>query len=425
MTKRVILSMFLLTILALVGMTLAKKNSSYTYSFSLPEMDLEKEHQDFTSLIQNHQINLKKNPANHVEMATLAQVFLARAKISDSSDYYQAAANYAYRSIKFAPLNNPVAFFVLAELALFERDFSRAERLAQMILMHSNSKSPEAYLVLARSQLGLGNLDKAMSFADELIELFPSEKAFSLRAAILAEQGRDQEAVMDFEEAIKLMEDDPTQASFTRAMYADYLIDRPNIRATSEKAKILLNEALRILPTSSYALGVAGELYGREKKYIEAIKFYKAAFRISKNLNFLFREAETYKQMGKNDLSMQLIDQIEILLREDLKNPRSLHANTLIKVLLFRGQSKDYAESLRLAYREKFLRPGVESLILYTWALEMNNQVLEARKNVRYLLAKNILSEDVLKRAGTIEEKLKNKNLADIYKNQILSGNEL
>lgn len=117
--------------------------------------------------------------------------------------------------------------------------------------------------------------------------------------------------------------------------------------------------------------------------------------------------------------------QIEDLIRDDMKLQRSGHVLELVRLFLLRGDKKDLAEALRLTGRETIQRPGIEPQLLYSWALEMNEQVLLARKSIRTLLAKNIYTAEVLERASIIEEKLRNKNLADVYKTQLNLSKQL
>lgn len=416
MTKNIIISLSLLGFLAGVAHYFSQKKSNYAYSFSLPKTSEEKLHLDFVSEVDFSLDRIKKNPTSHQALSALAQLFLKRADYLGSSLYFTQAAIYAYRSLKLMPTQNPGAFYVLAKIAEADRNFSRAILYAQLILQQKKSSSPEAFLLLSTSNLALGNLEQAMAWVDELIAIFPSEKAYTLRASILAEQGRDQEAILDFEEAIKLLEDDPIQASETRAKYGQFLIDQPAQKNYLENARDLLNEALKINPRSSLALEVMGKLFEKEKKFQEASNFYQKAFRQSREIRYLVMEAKAQKFANKEELSKALYKQAEILLRFDLKESRTARTIDLIRLMLERGDTRDFAETMRLASKEKTLHPNSETLALYTWAMEMNGQLLEARKSIRGLLAKNIRTEAILARASIIEEKLKNEKLADVYR---------
>lgn len=425
MTKRIIVSMLLLSLLATLGVLLANKNSDYLYTFSVLSINEEKRDRDFVNGVDSYLKKIKWNPTDHRSMAMLSRLYLERAKELDSKEYYLQAARYAYRSIAILPLYSPAAYFVLADIALVDHEFEKALHYAQIILTQKKSNSPEASLILAKSHFALGNFEQAMIFADELIALFPSEKAYTLRATILAGQGRDLEAMNDFEEAIKLLEDDPVQASYTRAAYARFLISRSAQKGNLATAKNLLEEALRITPHSSFALELMGSLYEKEKKFQDAVKYFKLGFKQSKQIIFLFKEAKSYQLAGNTELASTLFAQTESLLRPDLKNAKSTSTIDLIRLLLERGRESDFSESLRLATREKNLRPTPEALILYSWALEVNGHLLEARKSLRGMLARNIHGEEVLKRAAIVETKLNNQNLANIYKNQTLTSSAL
>lgn len=425
MKKRIVISLSLLALLAALGINFAKQKSDYRYTYNLPVISDEKRHNDFRGQVEFYVKKISKNPGAHADMSLLAQLYAERAKELDSSEYYFLAARYAYKSINAMPLYNPAAYFVLADIALAQNDFTRAINLAHVILKQRKSKSPEAYIILSKSHFALGNLVDAMAYADELIAIFPSEKAFSLRAGILAEQGRNKEALTDYEEAISLREDDPVQASETRAMFANFLINRSTQASHLENAKKLLDEALRINPTSAIALGFMGKYYETEEKYSKAIFYYKEAFRQSKQFSYLIKEARVHKLANEAEIADLIFAQTEVLIRQDLKKSKMTNARDLIRLMLERGNPLDYPETLYLASKSGIGRATTEALLLHAWALELNGQLKLARKMIRQILARNFHSEEVLERASSIEAKLKNKNLSDIYKSMNLTSRAL
>jgi tetratricopeptide (TPR) repeat protein len=423
MYKKIIFSVFTLSLVATVGIIYAKKKPAYVYQFPLTIESPEKIEEDFQKQVSFYLKRLKRNPSSFQDTAIISQLYAAQGKNSGLINYFQLAQNYAFKSIYYTHYFNTTAYFVLADIAQTEHQFPKSILYAQKILKEK-PRSPEAFLILVKAYLALGNLVEANHYADELISVMPSESAYTFRAIVLSNQGRDDEAILDFEEALKIEEDDPVQASFTRVMYARFYITNYNSKKGSLNfAEDLLKEALRITPTSHLALGLTGDFFEKDNNnYKAAIKFYKAAFSESKLLIYLLKEARAHKLLGEEAFAQALYKQTEILLRDDLRKNKNANNNELIRLLLERGNSKDYPEAMRLAFNERKIRGNPETLILLSWALEMNNHLVEARRVLRDVLAKNYRSDEIYIRAISIEDKLKNSNLAKLYRNNLLTS---
>ncbi|MBC7537927.1 MAG: hypothetical protein H7281_03850 [Bacteriovorax sp.] len=423
MCKKIILSLLALSMVATLGIIYAKKKPAYVYHFPVSIDSPEKIEEDFQKQVSFYQKRLKRNPTSFQDTAIMAQLYAAQGKNNGLKNYFQIAQNYAFKSIHYVHFFNTAAYFILADIALEEHQFPKSIVYAQRIL-REKPRSPEAFLILVKAHLALGNLVEANHYADELINVMPSESAYTFRAIVLSNQGRDEEAILDFEEALKVEEDNPVQASFTRVMYARFYIANYNSKKGSLNfAEDLLKEALRITPTSHLALGLTGVFFEKDNSnYKAAIKFYKAAFSESKQLIYILKEARAHKFLGEEEFAQALYKQTETLLRDDLRKNKSAHSNDLIRLLLERGNSKDYPEAMRLAFNERKIRGNPETLILLSWALEMNNHLIEARRVVRDVLAKNYRSDEIYIRAISIEDKLKNSNLAKLYRNNLLTS---
>ncbi|MDD4976006.1 MAG: hypothetical protein PHY93_16750 [Bacteriovorax sp.] len=421
MDKKIIFYVLTLSLVAAVGIIYSKKKP-YVYLFPLKTESSVKREEDFQRKVLFYQKRLKRNPTSFQDTLALAKLYTARGKEIGLENYFKVAQSYALKSIRNFRFFNTPAYFVLADIAQAQVQFSKSIVYAQKILKEK-ARSPEAFLILVKGHLALGNLVEANHYADELISVMPSENAYTLRALVLSAQGRNDEARYDFDEALSAEEEEPLQASETRIMYARFYIENYYLKKGSlDSAEELLKEALIITPTSHFALGLMGDLFEKKNKYKNAVKYYKAAFKESKQLIYLMKEARVHKLMGEDAFSLALFNQTEILMKENLAKNKKLGHTDLIRLFLERGNSKDYPEAMRLAISDNKIKGNPENLILLAWALEMNNHLVEARRVVRDVLASNYRSEDIYIRAISIEEKLKNSNLAKIYRNIFLTS---
>lgn len=409
MVIRIFLSLSILSLVAFLGLNYARKKSAYVYTYTLSDMSKTAMNEDLLKEITYYQNKLKKKSASSQDLTRLAQLYSRRAKTMNMPEYFEEARHLAYKSIGLMPQRNPNAFYVLADIALFNHDYKNAIDYAKVILNQKKSSSAEAYFILANSYFSVGNMVEANFFADELIANYPSERAYTLRAMIFSDQGRDDEAIADFEEAINQKEDDQEQAATTRAMYGKYFLDRSTIRGNLDRAYELLSESLRIYPTNSTALDLMGDYLEKDKNFNKAAMFYKKAFYESRQLKYLFKEASAHKKSGEKEFADKLFAQVEILLRDNLLQNKKADAAELIRFLLERGADKDYPEVMMLARAQVRKKESTESILLLAWSLEVNNKLNEANKFIRGLINKSVRSNEVLGRAKIIEEKLKTK----------------
>ena len=396
---------------------------SFDYVYPLNNKSAAKKNEEFVNRLETYQKGLKKNPGDYDLLAKMARLYLDREEKTGIYSYQKLAQTYAAKSIHLKPLHNISAFFTLAKINQLQELYSKSIILAQTILKEK-PRSPEAFLILTKANLELGNFAEANHWADELVNIMPTQISYTLRAIALANQSRYEEAIYDFNYAIKLDEDDPIQASLTRTMFAQFYIDNYYAKKDNlDIAEKLLKEAIRINSDSALALGLMGELLEKKNTdYEGAIKYYISAFRSSKDVIYLLKEARANNLTGKKELALALYRQTETLLRDDfIKNKNTKH-NNLIRLLLERGDPKDFPEALRLALNEKKLKCNPENILLISWAFEANDQLFEAHRSIREALANNFRTEEIYLHAIAVEEKLKNLGLAKLYRTKFLAS---
>lgn len=413
-TRKGLIACFLLLALTAAGayrVFLYQKPDFYSYRYPVEHNEFSSYEKEFDKIKNFYIDKIKSEPHNAHDKAMLAHYYLGAAREFSRDDYFEEAAKFALASIKQQPSKNSAALKVLAELALSRHESKRARNYG-FTLLKMDPLTPEAYAILVESFLQTGELESANKHADDLIALFPSQASFTLRAEVLAQQGRAEEALVDYNQAFIVEDEDAAQAVRTRNSFARFCM---NV-GKNDLAEKVLKEAFRINPKSSRTLYELGELQLKMKKPEEASLYFKQAFQESKQLSYLYAEARAHKEKGDMEYSKTLITQIEGILREQVKkNKRSANAAELIRLLLERGNPADIREGLRLAKAENARRMDSESSLLLAWALEKNNNLHEARKNIRGILSRNIKTPELFQRASSIESKLKNRPLAEVY----------
>jgi len=383
----------------------------YTYRYPVEQNAFSSYEKEFDKIKNFYLDKIKKDPHDAQDKAMLAHYYLGAAREFSRDDYFEEAAKFALASLKQRPSKNFSALKVLAELALARHESKRALKYG-FTLLKMDPLSPEVYNILIKSYLQSGELKEANRFADNLIQLFPNENSFTLRAEVLSLQGRTEEAWVDYNQAFGLEEENVAEAVRTRNSFARFCISVGHLDL-AEKA---LKEALRINPLSSRTLYELGELKLKTKELDDATAYFKLAFQESKQLTTLYAQAQVAREKGEMLYAKNLVSKLEVILREQVrKNKRSVNAAALIRLLLERGNPRDITEGLRLARAQQARRLDSESTLLLAWAHEKNNNLLEARKGIREILSRNIKTPALFNRASSIEKKLKNSRLADVY----------
>lgn len=420
MMKRIALYVLSLCLVGVIILTYAHNNPLYIYKYPLKTKSIASPIEDFQKKEALYLANLKRNPGGFQDLLAIAKIYFEFSKNGGRKYYLLMSQNYAYRAINARP-SSIEAQYLMAEMALFLNQIQKAVLIGHKILKEK-PKSPEAFLILTKSHIALFDLVEANRYADELVNVMPTQSSFVLRASILADLGRVEEAIFDFEEALRVELDDPVLASYSRAMFARLYINYSSAqKGRLEYAAELLKEALRINPSSPLALGLMGEMAEKnDNNYKKAINYYKAAFKESKDITYLLHEARAYKLMGNKDFSISLFKQAELILRNDLQKTRTSQL-LLARLLIERANVKDYPEALKIAQMER-RKNHPESLILLSRALELNNRLIDARRVIREVMALNFTPDEVYKRAISIEEKMSNSKLTKLYNNLLINN---
>src|SRR5262249_46239880 len=131
--------------------------------------------------------------------AELADLYLRRAQQDGDPQGYRAAEAMARRSLERLPAPNP-AVLTLAKLAELRHDFREAIELAH----RHRARSSSAQVLIATSYLALGELPAAAEAAHAAVAIKPDGAAYLMRALVMAAQGRDAEAALDFAGAVRV-----------------------------------------------------------------------------------------------------------------------------------------------------------------------------------------------------------------------------
>jgi tetratricopeptide (TPR) repeat protein len=389
--------------------------SPYRYPFpdslphSRPTARIEQE-------IAFYQTQVRQSPTSGLDKASLAIAYLRMARATGQGNWYLLAERMAQQSLTQLPIDNAEAMSVLARVAEARHDFVGALKLAVQM---PNPK--EAIAIQVTSNLAMGNLMEASQAVDQLVELTLSPSAFTLKGMVSTAQGKDQDALQSFQQALAVEEPgDLSTSARTRILLGRFYYERGQL----DRAEALYLEALRILPGYPAALLNLAQLNIRQGDYRTAQRRYDQLVALANGSPTVYDplisrgQARIKVLQGDRSTAAARWADAEAMLRQSFVG-NSIgsfgHRRELVRLLLERGRDEDVAEAIALMQTEIKLRRDAETLDTYAWALSRANRWQEARAVMQEAIATNVQNAVMFDRAATIERALGNETQATSY----------
>jgi tetratricopeptide (TPR) repeat protein len=359
-----------------------------------------------------YQERLRRDPMSALSLSSLATAYIQMAKVTGEGNWYLLAEQSAQQSLASLPYGNPEALMLLARVAEAKHDFTGALNLAAQVPDHKDSIG-----IQVTSNLATGKLDLASQAADQLVDRLPSVSALTLRALVKTAEGKDTEALQNFQDAIASEEPGELTASArTRTLLGRFYYERGNL----ELAEALYREALRIQPGLPLALMNLAQLKIRQGDYGAADRHYAEILATSRGTPRAFDplvlrgQARIQKLQGNDTQAQALWTQAESLLRQTLTTGQEAtgsafgHRRDLAHLLLERGNPQDIPEAVSLMQAEIKIRRDAETLSTYAGALLAHGQTQQAQQVIQEAIATGIRNASLYDRAAAIEAALGN-----------------
>ena len=342
-----------------------------------------------------------------LDLAELADLYFKRAQLAGDKKDYDHAGELAQQSLAILPAPNSAAL-TLAKLANARHDFHAALKLAY------DYKRPSITvpLVQATAHLALGDLTAAVAAANTAVAMTADPNTYSMRALVLAAQGRDREATLDFAAALRAeAHGDQQTAARVRTLWGRFLLRR----GERAGAAVLFDEALRIAPDFTLAQALRGELQLRSGLAKEAARTFEQAFATSRQVRYLIDEARALEVDGDIVNAEAVRKQVETIVRAELAEGGFGHRLDLVEVLVDRGNSPSLIEALSLAKEEVRRRPSAETHYQLARAMARMQTTDHAYPEIQAVLALGAREPQYYELASRIEAKRNNPARAALY----------
>jgi tetratricopeptide (TPR) repeat protein len=351
---------------------------------------------------------IEKKPAQFSGYNQLAIALSRRARETSDVNFYAKAEEALRKSFELAP-GNLEGQKIRVWLLLGRHEFAAALAVATEL----NKRVPDDVLVygfLTDANAELGRYDAAEKSAQWMLNLRPGNLPGITRAAYL------RELFGDVDGAYELMDmayqATPPTENEDRAWILTQMGHLRLSAGNLDKAETLLNQALEVFPDYHYALGNMAKVRMQQKRYAGAVELLERRYKAAPQAENLYNLAEALELAGRADEAQRAFVEFERKsLAESVKADNSTHE----LVFYYTDHAYQPKKALEFAKQEYGRRHDVYTLDAYAWALHVNSQDAEARKQIEMALAVGIRDAKIFRHAGEIALKLGDQTAAARY----------
>jgi tetratricopeptide (TPR) repeat protein len=351
---------------------------------------------------------IDKNPNNFDAYNALAFALSRRARETSDVTFYTRAEEALQKSFAIAPANSG-AERIEVWLLLGKHEFAKAREAARKLSQRIPGDIM-TYGFLTDANVEVGNYDEAEKAAQKMLDLKAGNMPGVTRAAYL------RELFGDLDGSLELMqmayESTPQAEVEDRAWILTQIAHLDLASGRISGAEQSLNQALDLFPGYHYALANLAKVRILQKRYIEAVSLLDQRYRAAPHAENLFDLAHAMELAGRKDDARKAYAEFEQRsLVESAKADNSNHELTFY----YANVAREPAKALEVARRELARRHDVFTLDAYAWALFVNGQYGEARRQSERALQVGIRDATLLRHAGEIALKCGDQRSGEKY----------
>jgi tetratricopeptide (TPR) repeat protein len=176
-----------------------------------------------------------------------------------------------------------------------------------------------------------------------------------------------------------------------------------------------LAQALVLFPGYHYALGNLAKVRIQQKRYGEAVELLQQRYQAAPHAENLYDLAEALQLARRTSEATKAFAEFEQ--KSLLETGRADNSNHEL-IFYYADHANQPEKAIEVARREIARRHDVFTLDSYAWALYVNGQYSEARKQIEAALAVGIRNAKMFRHAGEISLKAGDKSAAERYLRQ-------
>lgn len=349
--------------------------------------------------IAEAQKTIREKPAQNTGYNLLATALVRRARETSDASYYAQADAAVEKSLQLAP-NNFDTRKIEVSILLGEHEFPAALDAAKAL----NKQIPDdvtVYGLLTEANAGLGNYKDAETAAQWMLNLRPGNLPALINAAHLRELFGDMDGAYELlqlaYESTAPTEDEERARLLTQMGHLRLASGNP------DGAEKLLQQALTAFPNYPFATDTLAEVRIVQKRYEEAIVLFRQRYQSSPRAANLYNLAQALRLAGHNAEGEKGFAEFETKARMESSNKDNSNRDLIFYYADYANQP---ARALHVAEQEYAWRKDIYTLDAYAWALHVNGQDVEARKQMEIALEVGIRDAKLFRHAGEIALKL-------------------
>ena len=346
------------------------------------------------SMNQANQL-IAKNPKDFEAYNALALALSRRARETADVKYYAQGEDALKTSFEISPANFD-GERIRVWLLLGKHEFAAARDAARAL----NKRMPDDVMVygfLTDANIELGNYDEAEKSAQLMLDLRPGNLPALTRAAYLRELFGDIDGARDLMNMA--LESTPPSEVEDAAWILAQIAHLDLADGKISDAEKQLEHALTFFPGYHYALGNLAKVRIQQKRSDDAVVLLEQRYQAAPHAENLYDLAEALQLAGRADDARKAFAEFEQ--KSLLESERADNSNREL-IFYYADHANEPAKALDIAKREFARRHDVFTLDSYAWALHVNGQDREARKQIEAALAVGIRDAKMLRHAGEI-----------------------
>ncbi|MGA8272453.1 MAG: hypothetical protein WB919_12910 [Candidatus Sulfotelmatobacter sp.] len=357
------------------------------------------------------QKTIREKPAQNTGYNLLATALVRRARETSDASYYAQADDAVKKSLQLAP-NNFDTRKIEVSILLGEHEFPAALDAAKAL----NKQIPDdvtVYGLLTEANAELGSYKDAETAAQWMLNLRPGNLPALINAAHLRELFGDMDGAYDLlqlaYESTAPTEDEERAWLLTQMGHLRLASGNPD---TADK---VLQQALTVFPSYAFAMGTLAEVRIVQKRYEEAIVLFRRCNKPTARAANLYNLAQALRLAGRNAEAEKAFAEFETKARMESSSKDNSNRDL---IFYYADYASRPAKALKMAEQEYAWRKDIYTLDAYAWALHVNGQDVEARKQIEIALEVGIRDAKLFRHAGEIALKLGDVAAAQRYLRQ-------
>lgn len=338
---------------------------------------------------------IEKNPKNYEAYNALALALSRRARETSDVKFYAEAEQTLKRSFEISP-DNFDGKRTEVWLLLGKHEFAAARDEALKL----NKRLPDDVMVygfLTDANAELGNYADAEKAAQLMLDLRPGNSPGVTRAAYLRELFGDVDGALELMN-MALASTGPTETEDAAWILTQMAHLQLSVGRVDEAEKNL-QQALARFPAYHYALANLAKLRLVQKRFDEAVQCLQRRYQAAPHAENLFDLAEALQVTGRTQEAKNAFAEFE---RKSLLETNRADNSNRELIFYYADYAREPLKALEVAKREFANRHDVYTLDAYAWALHVNGQDREARKQIETALAVGVHDAKLMRHAGEI-----------------------